>query len=204
MHADASLPDGGGRLLYVVGPSGAGKDTVLRAWRDGLPPHAPVAFAQRIITRRSSRHPHAEQHEAVDEVQMERLLVQGLLALHWRANGLHYGVRRTLLAPMERGQWLVLNGSRGQLQALRRLAPRARVVLVTASSPTLAARLALRGRESASEIERRLLRAAALGESVAADCVIRNEGRVEEAAERLHAWWQSLASPALTAGIERC
>ena len=181
----------------MVGPSGAGKDSVLRAWRARLPARAPVVFAQRVITRAPSVDAGAEQHEAVDAASMEQLHVCGHLALHWRANGLRYGIRRESLAVLEGGGWLVVNGSRGCLQELRHQAPRARVVLVTAAASTLAARLAARGRESLEEIEQRLRRAADLGDHVQADCVIRNEGRVEDAAGRLHAWWQSLTRPAL-------
>ena len=47
------------RLLAVVGPSGAGKDSVLAAWRalqqqQQATPHAPAAlphYARRVITR---------------------------------------------------------------------------------------------------------------------------------------------------------
>ena len=42
---------GGGRLVYVAGPSGAGKDSVIEFARQHLPPGAKVRFAQRTITR---------------------------------------------------------------------------------------------------------------------------------------------------------
>ena len=56
-----------------------------------------------------------------------------------------------------------------------------RVVVVTASLPTLAKRIAARGRESAEEVEARLARSAApdpIGPDVT---VIANEGTLEEA-----------------------
>ena len=40
-----------GSLVYVMGPSGAGKDSVLGRARVLLPPKAPVVFAHRYITR---------------------------------------------------------------------------------------------------------------------------------------------------------
>lgn len=203
MHAE-ELPGGGSRLIYVVGPSGAGKDSVLLQWRSMLSTQAPLGFVQRVITRPASADSLAEQHEPVDDTQMDRLHADGRLALYWRANGLRYGVRRSSLAPLDRGDWLVVNGSRAYLPELRRLAPRAKVVLVTADPQTLAARLADRGREAPGQIEQRLRRAQQLGEHVPADLIVRNEGRLEAAADRLHAWWQALAGSKLTAtGLRR-
>ena len=184
---------GSERLISVVGPSGAGKDTVLRHWLAMLPRPAPVHLARRTITRPAAHGSAAEQHEAVSDAQMLRLLADEALALHWHANGLGYGVRHEALAPLQRGQWVVVNGSRAYLAALLHVAPRAHVVLVTAAPSVLAVRLAARGREAPSQIEQRLHRAGELDGPLRAALVIHNEGRVEDAARRLHHWWSSLA-----------
>jgi ribose 1,5-bisphosphokinase len=65
-------------------------------------------------------------------------------------------------------------------QARRELAPVA-VVAITASSETLAARLAGRGREDAAEIERRLQRAVPADPP---DVTIDNDGTLGEAVDR--------------------
>jgi ribose 1,5-bisphosphokinase len=190
------LADGGRRLIYVVGPSGAGKDTLLRHWLAMLPDPSPVQLARRTITRPAAPGSAAEQHEAVSDAQMSQLLAEGAFALHWRANGLRYGVRHHHLAALARGNWQVVNGSRGHLPALLCVAPLAQVVLVTADPGVLAARLAARGREAPGQIEQRLRRAAELAGHLPAALVIRNEGCVEAAAKRLHDWWVSQANRA--------
>lgn len=182
----------GERLVYVVGPSGAGKDAVLAGWRDHLGDGAPVHFARRLITRPEAAG--GERHEGIDVAGLEALRRDGALALHWQANGLHYGVRHACLQPLARGEWVVVNGSRGHLQALRDRAPRARVVLVTASPAVLAARLRQRGREADGEVAARLARNDRLaGEARAADLVILNEGPLGDAVAALDRWWRTHA-----------
>ena len=132
---------GARRLVVVVGPSGAGKDSVLRAWREALGPAAP-AFAQRVITRAPDD---TEAHEAVTAADFAGLRSRNLLATWWQAHGLDYGVRWTQLEPLAAGRWVVLNGSRAHLPALRLQAPGLRVVEVSAPAPVLAQRLAARG-----------------------------------------------------------
>ena len=190
MHAEI-FPDGGCRLVYVVGPSGAGKDSVLREWRSMLPAGAPLAFAQRVVTRPAVADPLSEQHEPVDEERMDRLRAEGHLALHWCANGLRYGVRRAWLAALEQGQWLVVNGSRGHVEELRRSAPLAKVVLVTASPETLEQRLRARARESEAQVRARLARGVRLNQALKPDFVVHNDGQLQLAAEALYRWWSS-------------
>jgi ribose 1,5-bisphosphokinase len=67
---------GARRLIVVVGPSGAGKDSVLRAWRQAPGAAAPV-FAQRVITRAPDD---TEAHEAVTGGDFTGLRSRGLLA----------------------------------------------------------------------------------------------------------------------------
>ena len=86
------------RLIYMMGPSGAGKDSVLACWIDRLGPGAGVQVAQRVITRPAQ--PTGEQHEPVKPDAWEALRREGQLALHWQANGLGYGVRHAALAPL--------------------------------------------------------------------------------------------------------
>ena len=79
------------RLMYVMGPSGAGKDSLLDWLKNKLPPKAPIHFAKRTIDRPLQAL--GEQHESVDSATFERLQEAQSFAMHWHANGRQYGVR---------------------------------------------------------------------------------------------------------------
>jgi ribose 1,5-bisphosphokinase len=181
------------RLLAVVGPSGAGKDSVLNAWRALLRSSAPGGpatphHARRVITRAAD--PDGEAHEPVDEATFIALRSAGELALHWQAHGLLYGVRSCDLQPLQQGRWVVVNASRAHLPALRAVAPAARVVEITAPAPLLAQRLARRAREGAAAVQERLAREVPPSH---ADLVVHNTGDVLAAALRLQVWWRGVS-----------
>lgn len=144
------------RLIYVMGPSGAGKDSLLSWLRAHLPPSAPVHWAQRAITRGADAG--GENHEAVAQAEFERLVQAQMLALHWHANGLRYGVRASELAPLAQGQWVMLNGSRAHLPQAAQLFPGLTVLHITADAQVLRQRLLGRGRETAEAVEARVSR----------------------------------------------
>lgn len=144
-----------GVLHLVVGPSGAGKDTLIDAVR---PLRPDVLFARRHVTRPAGAG--GEAHEAVSPEAFDAAVAAGAYALWWRANGLGYGVGPEVAEALAAGRHVVLNGSRAAAPAARaRFAP-LRVLFVTAPAATLAARLSARGRETAEEVARRLDRAA--------------------------------------------
>ncbi len=188
--SDDRLPPiaGARRLIVVVGPSGAGKDSVLRGWRAA--PGAPH-FAQRVITRASDA---SESHEAVTPGDFAGMRAQGLIATWWQAHGLHYGVRSSQLEPLVHGRWVVLNGSRAHLPALRAQAPGLRVVSVSAPAPVLAQRLAARAREDASARDGRLTRS--VPAPVDADLELVNDGELQRSVEALLQWWQRVRDTA--------
>ena len=63
---------GPGKLIYVVGPSGAGKDALLEHARANLPADTKVTFARRWITR--SADAGGEAHRALTSAEFERKL----------------------------------------------------------------------------------------------------------------------------------
>jgi ribose 1,5-bisphosphokinase len=146
------------RLIYIIGPSGAGKDSLLNGLRQDMagitPP--PLFFARRTITRNHQQS--NEDHEALDVSLFESLLHSNAFALNWFANGLHYGVRHNELAPMSEGRWVLVNGSRAYLEEAKRRFPGLTVLHITAPTEVLRARLLARGRENEQDIEARLSR----------------------------------------------
>ena len=179
------------RLIAIVGPSGAGKDSVLKAWRAVLAAESPrplLHFPQRSITR-PSEPDGGEQHEPLSEAEFKALLEAQAFALHWQANGLCYGIRHKALEPLKGGAWVVVNASREHLPVFKAAAPKVRIVEITAPPEVLAQRLANRGREDAAMVQQRLERARAM--NVEADLRIENTGDIHDAARRLHDWWRS-------------
>ena len=144
----------GGRLFALVGPSGAGKDTLLAAASAARPD---LVIVQRVITRPESAG--GEPFEGVTPAEFARRNAAGLFALHWQAHGLHYGVPLAELAPLHDGRSVVLNGSRRALAQEVAAYPDLIVLHITVPLPLLAQRLAARGRESLAEITNRLARA---------------------------------------------
>jgi len=179
------------RLLVVVGPSGAGKDSVLAAWRARLQGHD-VHFARRVITRAAHG---SEGHESVSDEDFRRLLAAGELATWWQAHGLCYGVRHSELAALGRGGWAVLNGSRAHLPRLRQQAPQLHAVKITAPPATLSCRLAERAREEPLAVARRLARRI----EVPVALELCNAQALHLTVDALHAWWLRRARAAAAA-----
>lgn len=139
-----------GRLFAVVGPSGAGKDTLLAGVCGPGGPH----WVRRVITRPASAG--GEPFEGVTEADFARREAAGEFALLWRAHGLAYGIPRAGLAPLAEGRDVLFNGSRRALPEAIAAFPALGVIHITAPAPVLAARLAARGREDAADIAARL------------------------------------------------
>jgi ribose 1,5-bisphosphokinase len=147
------------RLVYVMGPSGVGKDSVL-GWLKAHAPAGPmVHFARRTVTRPADAG--GEDHEALCGEAFEQQAQADAFALHWQANGLRYGVRHGQLAPLRQGRCVLVNGSRGHLPQALRAYPDMTVVHITALPDAVRQRLLERGRETAEEVEARLQRARA-------------------------------------------
>ena len=160
-------------LVLVVGPSGAGKDSLLNAARDGFRDDPRIHFVRRVITRPPD--PHGENHEPVTAAAF----ASREFALSWSAHGLRYGIPMDAprAAPV-----VVANVSRGVIADAARRFP-TRVIEVTAPAEVLAARLAARGRETAAEVANRLARTAAIPDGVLVETVC-NDGTLEAGVER--------------------
>jgi phosphonate metabolism protein PhnN/1,5-bisphosphokinase (PRPP-forming) len=170
-----------GTLILVVGPSGAGKDSIIAGAAERCRGEPRIIFARRVITRPAAAG--GESHIAVSPSEFAERRDAGQLMLHWQAHGFDYGLPQQLAAALEQGSSVVANVSRTILNEARRTFSPVTVVAVAASPATLAARLAVRGREAASDIAHRLERAGALsaGES---DFTIDNDGPLDVAVDR--------------------
>jgi len=169
-----------GRVFLVVGPSGAGKDTLLAG---AVAADPRLHWARRVITRPSVAG--GEPFEGVSEAVFQARLQAGDFALHWQAHGLCYGVPLAQLKPLDDGRDVLINGSRAAVAAALLAFPGLRLIQISAPLAVLADRLAARGRESHGDILARLRRADhALPEGVAA-IEIRNDASAEQGIARL-------------------
>ncbi|NYT76099.1 phosphonate metabolism protein/1,5-bisphosphokinase (PRPP-forming) PhnN [Alcaligenaceae bacterium] len=186
-----------GRLIYLMGPSGAGKDTILQGVSHMMGNRA--LLAQRIVTRTPG---FADDGAlAVTEPEFLQMEQVGLLAMSWRAHGLAYGILRHIDARLAAGQDVLINGSRGYLpialERYRTLMP----VLVCVKPSLLQERLRRRGRETEAQIQARLVRNAAMDE-IPERCLARlvridNSERSSDAVQALYVQLQQRPVDAL-------
>ncbi len=157
-----------GKLIYLMGASGAGKDSLLNAVRpwacDGVhnvatPQERPLLIARRHITRPPSPSAKDEQHIVCTEQEFLQNLAEGQYILHWQSHGLYYGIAQSIQQHLQEGAVVLVNGSREYLPTAQEIFPELIPVLVRVRPEVLRERLTARGRESQEAIEKRVQRA---------------------------------------------
>ncbi|WP_394888768.1 phosphonate metabolism protein/1,5-bisphosphokinase (PRPP-forming) PhnN [Mesorhizobium sp. AaZ16] len=184
-QARAEFPIRNGVFIVVVGPSGAGKDTVIGYAAERLSPEEGVDFVRRVITRPCDGS--SEIHDTLADAAFDEAEASGAFALTWQAHGLKYGLPANVDEAIANGHVAIANGSRGVIPTLRERYANVAVVEITASPEILAERLASRGRESRGEVLVRLARAAAVKLAGPGVVSIDNSGPREIAGERFMA-----------------
>ena len=180
-----------GCLILVVGPSGAGKDTLIQGARRLLAERDGISFPRRLITRPPE--PDGENHIEITEAEYEAMAAAGGFCLHWRAHGLCYGLPAIIAADLAVGLNVVVNVSRAVIEEARARLEPVEVVLVEASPELLARRLAARGRETEFQQRQRLSREAAAVPEGAGVTRFLNAAGVDEEIARFAALLRSLA-----------
>ena len=178
-HRPAAI--GPGRLVLVVGPSGAGKDTLLGLARAACKDDLDIVFPRRIVTREASAF---EDNEQVSHDAFHQARARDAYAMHWEAHGHGYALNRGIDDDIRAGRSVIANVSRTVIAAMRRTYADVVVVSITAPPEVLAQRLAARGRGSDGKIEQRLGRT--VDDAAAApDVTIVNVGNPEDHAREL-------------------
>jgi ribose 1,5-bisphosphokinase len=170
---------GPGRLILVVGPSGAGKDTLLGFAKAACVDDANVVFPRRVVTREASS---SEDNVALSPDEFRQALTRGDFAMHWEAHGHSYGLPRAIDDDIRAGRSVVVNVSRTVIEATRRAYANVVVIAITAPPEVLAERIKMRARCSDGNSEHRLNRTV---DAAAPDVTILNVGRPEDHARRL-------------------
>lgn len=165
---------GPGRLVLVVGPSGAGKDTLISLARSRCPDD--VLFARRVVTREASEFEEND-HLSPDEFCGAR--ARGEFALHWEAHGHCYGLPRSIDDAIRQGRTVVANVSRSIIAVARETYAKPVVIEIFAPKEILLQRLVRRARISDGVIQQRLERASSADNPVP-DLRIENVGDAAE------------------------
>jgi len=147
------------RLFYVMGESGAGKDSLLAYARERIgvstETGSPVLFAHRYITRPPTGD--GENHVALSQMEFAQRQALGAFALDWDSHDCRYGIGVEIDAWLAAGASVVMNGSRAFLsRAVQRYGARLSLVEIQVDPLVRAQRLASRGRESGDALDKRV------------------------------------------------
>ena len=162
------------RLVLVVGPSGAGKDTLLRAARKEFASDSSRGFVRRYITRPPDAN---EDNYYVDAAGFEELERSAFFLSSWQAHDNRYGIPRSEVEQRTCSQ-LIASISRTAIEDFQDHV--IHIVHVTARPDVLEERLRGRGREVSEQIHRRLRRQPVLSSSVGDVIDFDNSGALDE------------------------
>ena len=193
--------------MAIVGPSGAGKDTIMNAVHEVLKNNPEFLFVRRIITRKAginSFNDHDETSQNIGNednigVSLEKffeLSQKASFSVQWFAHGIHYGLPIGIVDEVHKGKIVIANVSRAELEHAKELFGKVYVIEINAPIGILKERLLGRKREKITDIEERLKRAnipIQLPEG-SKYCYIDNSGNVKSAVDKMLSILQSLSS----------
>ena len=183
-------------LMLVVGPSGAGKDTLLDGARQALTGQTRFRFVRRVITR--PPRPGMEDNDYADPQMFRRLRDTGEFALCWEAHGLCYGIPANIADTLRDGGVAVASVSRNVLADAAAKYPTG-IIEIIAPPAILASRLAARGREDAAGVTARLARTVPLPAALAITRLV-NDRSVAEGVHRLVGQLRAIPAAGCRAG----
>lgn len=187
-----------GKLLYLVGASGSGKDSLLEGCRQRLQTNHCCFVAHRYITRAANVGGENHIHLSPEEFDMRATM--GMFAMQWYSHDYSYGIGSEIDNWLAKGINVVINGSREYLQIAMHAYPNLIPVLVEVDEAILQQRLIQRGRETEAEIVKRLNRHRQFVDSLPENIMlIDNNTHLQEGVDALLKLIESLAPASVKA-----
>lgn len=186
-----------GAFVCIVGPSGAGKDSLLSHARKLLADDPAMVFPRRLVTRAGNA---SEDHDTITREAFDAGVRDGSFSLHWEAHGLGYALPMAVREAVEAGKVVVCNVSRAVIPDVMERFARVYVVLITAPPAVVMERLRQRGRETGASIAARMERSRHLSAVLNPDLTIMNTGPVEIGGERLSGFLRRVAEKGARVG----
>jgi ribose 1,5-bisphosphokinase len=176
-------------LIFVVGTSGSGKDSVMRETVAYLSTKGiPASTLKRVITRPSDKN-----EESTYITKEEFLKRKEEFALSWFIYDNWYGCPKDQIeAAMDQKHVLLINISRSILTKARMKFPSCRIVLITVPKDTAEIRIRKRGREDQTGLMKRLTRMKTKIEIPDPDFILQNTGDLKDTAKELGNYLQTI------------
>ena len=143
-----------GKLIVIVGPSGAGKDTLITEVLKDEELSKSLQLVKRTVTRKASKD--AEDFISLSEEEFLKAKADDAFCVTWQAHDLYYGVDRSALNHVKSGGYALFNGARRVLLEIKDTFTHVVVINITANPDVLAERLQKRGRENTEAVIKRL------------------------------------------------
>ena len=191
-------PLANGHLVLVVGPSGAGKDSVLNGARAAFAGQRNMVFPRRFVTRLAAVD--SEDHVSMTETEFAIAVAEDAFALWWRAHGNCYGIGRSVEADIALGGVVAVNCSRTAIAEAMERFPRVTVVEITAPPEVLVRRIVARGRETPEQALARVSRETPPFPAGLRTIQIFNDGDLGDAVRQFYQLLVSLQDPAANPG----
>ncbi len=136
------------KIILIVGPSGVGKDTLIKETKKYL---SEVNFVNRYITRKPDLN---ESNYYLDSYAFELLKHNSFFISTWQAHNYYYGIAKNSI---ESGL-NIISISRSKIKDFENIYDKVYTININVPKEILKKRLLLRARESEEEIDLRLKR----------------------------------------------
>ncbi len=167
------------KIILIVGPSGAGKDSLLKICKQSFSSRDDILFVPRYVTRMPDDN---ERNYYVDESAFNTLKQNGFFFIDWRAHGNLYGIGLDPLFKKDTHA-VIISVSRTVVDAFETVFRDVDTLVVSAPDTVLKKRLVNRDRESAEARHGRLARSGLETRARSHFC-FNNDGPLEEMASR--------------------